>query len=700
MYDYDDEEEDLFGHSPAIGARVNIDFRAELNDEQYAAVTAADGPALVLAGAGSGKTRTLTYRVAYLLTEGIRPEEILLLTFTNKASREMLGRVERLTGVEAHQFLGGTFHHVGGQVLRNFGDCVGIARNYTILDDADSDSLFGEIVRETDPEFLKKKDNPKPKPLKSLISYARNVMRPVEEIARGRYPTNKDVADHLLHFAEEYRETKLRRGLADYDDLLELWLRIMETNEEACAYYQGRFQHVLVDEYQDVNVLQARIVDKIASRHQVMAVGDDAQCIYTWRGADLDQILEFPKRHPDTTIYKIETNYRSSPEILKLANGILDSRSTDRSYTKVLKPSRPHENLPIFVPLMDTFRQADYVLDRVNRLLDQGVGYTDIAILYRAHYHAMDLQMELSRRDIPFVITSGVRFFEQAHIKDVSSQLRFVANPSDLPAFHRFACLLPRIGVKTASKLHKLAETVTKRENISMVQALAHESIVKKIHADSRDDWDALVETLQAVDEAARSSTPAKVVEIAINGWDANYLRNTYDNWSRREEDLESLEEFAGRHDNLSEMLAQLILLSSESGDRVVRPGESCLRLSTIHQAKGLEFPYVFVIGLADGLFPLRRAIDGEGDMEEERRLFYVAATRAEKELFLTFPMLSNQKGTPVRLQMSRFVRELPETQYEVEQPPPSYRSRSGYGGGYGYGRRKGYGGGWGRHRH
>ena len=190
-------------------------------------------------------------------------------------------------------------------------------------------------------------------------------------------------------------------------------------------------------------------------------------------------------------------------------------------------------------------------------------------------------------------------------------------------------------------------------------------------------------------------------MEIAIHGWYADYLRNTYDNWSRREEDLESLEEFASRYDNLSEMLAQLILLSSESGDRVVRPGESCLRLSTIHQAKGLEFPYVFVIGLADGLFPLKRAIDGEGDMEEERRLFYVAATRAEKGLYLTFPMLSNQKGTPVRLQMSRFVRELPETQYEVEQPLPSYRSRSGYGGGgYGYSRKKGPGGSWNRRRH
>ena len=701
MYDYEDEDDDLFGSVPAQSINAEIDFRAELNDDQYRAVTAGNGPALVLAGAGSGKTRTLTYRVAYLLSEGVRPEEILLLTFTNKASREMLDRVEQLTGVGAHQFLGGTFHHVGGQVLRNFGDCVGIARNYTILDDSDSDSLFGEIIRETDPDYLKKKENPKPKPLKNLLSYARNVMRPVHEVAKGRYPSNHEVAERLPHFAEEYTEEKKKRGLADYDDLLELWLKVLETDENACNYYQNRFTQVLVDEYQDVNALQARIVDKIASHHQITAVGDDAQCIYTWRGADLDQILEFPKRHPGTTIYKIETNYRSSPEILKLANGILDSRSLDRSYTKVLKPSRPHESLPIFVPTMDSYQQADFVLERINRLLDQGANYSDIAILYRAHFHAMDLQMELSRRDIPFVITSGVRFFEQAHVKDVSSQLRFVVNPHDLPAFLRFTCLLPRIGEKTSVKLHKLAEKIAGDERISIIEALAHNEMLKKIHSEAREDWESLSQTLKDVWEAANNSTPAKVVEIAVNGWYADYIRYAYDNWSRREDDLESLAEFAGRHDNLSEMLAQLTLLSSESGDRVVRRGESCLRLSTIHQAKGLEFPYVFVIGLADGLFPLKRAIDGEGDMEEERRLFYVAATRAEKGLFLTFPMLSQQKGTPVRMQMSRFVRELPETQYEVEKPRTVQGFNSRYRGNRGFGNGKGgYGKNWGRRRY
>jgi DNA helicase-2/ATP-dependent DNA helicase PcrA len=233
-----------------------------------------------------------------------------------------------------------------------------------------------------------------------------------------------------------------------------------------------------------------------------------------------------------------------------------------------------------------------------------------------------------------------------------------------------------------------------------MVEALATEAVSKKIPADAEEDWDALVETLQAVDEAARTSPPVKVVDLAVNGWYADFIRYTYDNWAHREEDLESLIEFASRYDNLSEMLAELILLSSESGNRVTRSEESCLRLSTIHQAKGLEFPYVFIIGLADGLFPIKRAIDGEGDLEEERRLFYVAATRAEKELFMIFPMLSHQKGTPVRMQLSRFIRELPESHYEVEKPAPSHRSQGNYGrGNQGYGGKPKYGGGWARRR-
>ena len=692
MYDYEDDEDDIFGTPPSVSSSVpSINFKDELNEDQFRAVTASDGPALVLAGAGSGKTRTLTYRVAYLITQGISPEAILLLTFTNKASKQMLERVEQLTGIESRRFLGGTFHHVGGQVLRLFGDTIGLPRNFTILDDGDSDSLLNEIIRDCDPDFFKSKENPKAKPIKGLISYARNILVEVEHVAKGRYPGNVELLSKINSFALHYQNTKLERGLADYDDLLVYWLEVLQNNEEAAQYYQERFSHVLVDEYQDVNSLQAQIVDKIAANHQIMAVGDDAQCIYTWRGADLDQIMSFPERHPDTKIYKIETNYRSSPEILKLANEILENRSSENSYSKILKPSRPHQDLPLVVPTIDTYQQADFILSKVQKLYDCGVNYEDIAILYRSHYHAMELQVELSRRDIPFVITSGLRFFEQAHVKDVAAQLRFVANPKDLTAFFRFACLLPKIGEKTASKLMLLAESISESKNIGLIDSLLNPEVVKKVPKDAKEDWSSLIDTLKNIDTLAATATPAQVVEGAVCGWYEEYLRSTYENWPRREEDLESLIDFAAKYENLAEMLSQLVLLSSESGNRVVKQGESCLRLSTIHQSKGLEFPHVFIIGLADGLFPNRRAIDGESDLEEERRLFYVATTRAERSLHLVFPMLSNQKGTPVRLMQSRFIKEIPDSHYHLHNAHTTF-GRSGKTGWNHFGPGKSYG--------
>lgn len=685
----------MFGTLKPKKSEVGIDFKSELNSDQFQAVTAPFGPALVLAGAGSGKTRTLTYRVAYLLSQGVSPEEILLLTFTNKASKQMLGRVEELTGVSSHRFLGGTFHHVGGQVLRLFGDSIGLPRNFTILDDADSDALLSEVIRDLDPGFFKSKENPKAKPIKGIISFSRNVMVPVEDVAKGRYPSNSELLAKIDSFMRDYQDTKIRRGLADYDDLLVLWLQVLETNKEAARYYQERFSHILVDEYQDVNSLQSKIVDKIAANHQIMAVGDDAQCIYTWRGADIDQILGFPERHPGTQIFKIETNYRSSPEILKFANGILENRKTSENFTKTLKPSQPHQDLPVVVPTIDGYQQSNFVLSKVEQLVDNGICLHDIAILYRAHYHAMELQIELSRRDIPFVITSGLKFFEQAHVKDLVAQLRFVVNPKDSTAFYRFACLLPKVGEKTAAKLLSIAEKIVGEQEVKITAALAHPDLVKKVPADAKEDWAGLVETLRSVEELTGTATPSKVVDEAINGWYQEYLHATYENWPRREEDLESLVDFAGKYDNLAEMLTQLILLSSESGDRVVRPGESCLRLSTIHQSKGLEFQHVFIIGLADGLFPNKRAIDGEGDLEEERRLFYVASTRAERSLHLVFPMLSSQNGTQIRLMQSRFLKELPQTRYELYNvhAQNAFGQQSGYGGKwsqYGGGGRRG----------
>ena len=377
-----------------------IDFKAELNDEQYAAVTAPPGPALVLAGAGSGKTRTLTYRVAYLLHQGVQAYEILLLTFTNKASHEMLERVEDLTGVPRRALWGGTFHSIAQRILRVHGDLVGLKRNYTILDQGEAESILKSVIQATDGKFIKTKNNPKPKVIADLISYARNTCRPPREEADNRYPFLEGMASKIDQFYKAYMKAKLDQQVVDYDDLLEYFLKLLREHPEIRRQYQDRFKHVLVDEFQDTNRLQSDIVDQLAGHHQVMAVGDDAQCIYTWRGADFDNIMQFEERHPGAKIHKIETNYRSSPEILDFANAVLASQPSGLGFSKELRPVKAKRERPYFVPVMDTRGQAKFIIERIEGLIDEGRQLSDIAVLYRAHFQAMDLQMELSRLNI------------------------------------------------------------------------------------------------------------------------------------------------------------------------------------------------------------------------------------------------------------------------------------------------------------
>ncbi|HQU08936.1 MAG TPA: UvrD-helicase domain-containing protein, partial [Opitutales bacterium] len=476
----------------------SIHFESALNEAQLAAVTAPDGPALVLAGAGSGKTRTLTYRVAYLLSQGVQPSQILLLTFTNKAAKEMLGRVEDLTGIPGHHFWGGTFHHIGQKTLRFHGEPVGIGRNFTILDQSDAESLLADCIREDNAAFLRSKDNPKPAVIADLISYARNTQQTLETVVRAR---NSDFVEHTALFQrwkDLYQAKKVAAQTLDYDDLLELWLKLLQSSPQVAHYFQTRFKHVLVDEYQDTNRLQSAIIDTLASRHQIMAVGDDAQCIYTWRGAEVENILTFPERHPGTKIYKIETNYRSSPEILSFANAIeLHTGVLHQEYHKALVPVRPSEEEPLFVACTDTREQAQFIVRQIKSALVEGYNYQDIAILYRAHFQAMDLQMELSRQGIPYVITSGVRFFEQAHVRDLVAQLRFAWNPQDTVAFTRVAALLPQIGSRTAEKLLGIAQTVANKESITIIQALTHTAVLAKVPSEAKEDWTDFCLTLQ-----------------------------------------------------------------------------------------------------------------------------------------------------------------------------------------------------------
>lgn len=649
-----------------------IDFRAELNDEQYAAVTAEPGAALVLAGAGSGKTRTLTYRVAYLLYRGIKPYEILLLTFTNKSATEMLERVEGLTGIGKQKLWGGTFHSIAQRILRIHGESVGLGRNYTILDEGEAEALLKNAINAVDPKFIKGKNNPKPRVVHNLISYARNTCRDVFAEAKDRYPLLPGVADTIAKTYTAYQKTKLEQQVVDYDDLLEHALRLLSEYSEIAAYYQKRFKYILVDEFQDTNRLQSKIVDLLGVHHQIMAVGDDAQCIYTWRGANFDNIMRFTERHPGAVIHKIETNYRSSPQILEFANAVLAAQPSGKGYSKILRAVRPNGDKPYFTPVMDARNQASFIIQRIEGLVDEGRSLSDIAVLYRAHYQAMDLQMELTRRGIDYQITSGVRFFEQAHIRDFTAQLRFASNPSDVSSFIRFVSLLPKVGPKTAERIHAFAKQLAQKQARDFCDVLTADEVLKKVPGDAKEEWPSLAETLRELSHALSSEKPEAVVQIGLDGWYGSYIREVYPNWLERADDLQSLVSFASRFETMEELLAQFVLLASETNDR--SPGESadCLRLTTIHQAKGLEFPVVFIIGLADGLFPLKRTID-EGDLEEERRLFYVAVTRAMEELYLTYPMLNQQGSTVLRLNPSRFVREVDTSHYETLRAAPSH---------------------------
>jgi len=643
-----------------------IDFRGELNDEQYNAVTAAPGPMLVLAGAGSGKTRTLTYRVAYLLSQGVKPGEILLLTFTNKASKEMLHRVQELTGIEPTRFWGGTFHSLGHRALRIYGEAINLTRNFTILDADESESLLKQTVETIDKTFFKDKTHPRSGPLFNVLSLARNTQLSINVTVQQNFPQYDDIKHRFAPIAEAYAKRKQEQNVVDYDDLLELWLKLLNEAPEVADYFAHRFRHVLVDEYQDTNTLQAQIVDKLAAHHQVMAVGDDAQCIYSWRGADFENIMTFEGRHPGTVIHRIETNYRSTPEILALANGVLLAQPVGRHFEKELRPARDHSQKPYVVQTMDDREQAEFIIKRIRSLTeDEGVSANEIAILYRSHFLSLEVQLAFSKAGVPYQITSGVKFFERQHVRDLVALVRFVYNPADTQAWQRVVILLPKIGEKGAQKIHAVALENAQLLKKNLIDVLHTDDVKSKVAKAAREDWDNFCDSLRQVAASMQTDTPAAAIETAIEGWYGDFLKGAYADYVDRFEELKALIGFAGRYEEMQDLLAQIVLLNGETSARQVDSDTEAIKLTTVHQAKGLEYDVVFVVGLADGQFPGRRSIEAD-DVEEERRLFYVAVTRARNELYLCYPKVATRGGPGgMLLQPSRFLMELPTDLYE-----------------------------------
>src|SRR5215210_8163932 len=423
-------------------------YREELNEEQFAVATAPAGAALVIAGAGSGKTRAITYRVAYLIEHGVAPSRVMLATFTNRAAREMLRRVEQLTGGDVRRVWGGTFHRIANLTLRRHASSLGYSENYTILDSEDARDLLSVCVDEAGIDTRARRF-PKPEVLQDIISFANNTDTPIADVVPRRHPYFEPLTQQITRVDRLYAERKRERNVMDYDDLLLNWKRLLEEREEVARIYTEQFEHILVDEYQDTNKLQAEIVDLLAVKNRnVMVVGDDAQSIFAFRGASVEGIYEFPKRYPEARVFRLETNYRSTPEILAVAN--VSIASNRRQFTKTLRAARPSQGLaPALVPCRDADQQAAFVASRLLELRDEGIPLNELAVLYRSHYHSLELQLELTRRGIPYRVRSGMRFFEQAHIKDVVAYLRLVANPRDELAWKRVLRLIPNVGAAT-----------------------------------------------------------------------------------------------------------------------------------------------------------------------------------------------------------------------------------------------------------
>ena len=660
---------------------LQIDYARELNPQQLAAVTAPPGPALVIAGAGSGKTRTLTYRVAYLLEQGIPADRILLLTFTNKAAGEMMRRVADLLGRQLPSLWGGTFHSIGARILRSHADLLGYRRDFTILDRDDAKDLIKTCIAEAGIE-TKGTHFPKPEVLCEIFSLAVNTHKTTAEILEEQFDYFEQITRQVADVQKRYTARKRATNAMDFDDLLALWLRLLQEHAGVREHYQRRFQFILVDEYQDTNKLQSDLIDLLAERHHnVTVVGDDAQSIYAWRGANFQNIFKFPKRHPDAKVFKIETNYRSTPEILKVANAAIAANT--EQFTKELAPARKSGLKPALVTCADAAQQAAFIAQRVAELSEEGVDLNRVAVLYRSHFHALELQLELTKRNIPFSITSGIRFFEQAHIKDATAYLKLVANPQDELAFKRIAQLLPGIGAKGAGIIWKIFSAKMDDGRLKMGKKLldpdkpqtpdarrqtlaaALQKCSQSIPQKAATAWKQLVETVSQLEDETTRNSAAKMLRIVMDAGYDDYLKENFANYRNRLEDLEQLAVFAFQFGSVEDFLTQLALLTNveaEDGDTANRDADR-IRLSTIHQAKGLEFDVLFVIMLCDGLFPSARSMETDEGEEEERRLFYVAITRAKNELYLCYPLERasfSKSGGDTMQQPSRFLSEIP----------------------------------------
>ena len=649
-----------------------IDFANVLNPEQCAAATAPDGPMLVLAAAGTGKTRTLVHRVAYLVERGVPPERILLLTFTNRAAREMLERAETLVpgmgGVWS-----GTFHHVCARFLRQYGASLGYKPGFAILDEDDQKKIMGQCVKE---RVKQVKDFPKKEFLLKLVSDAANGQRPLEKVVQGWQTKTALDAPLVLDVCRAYEAKKKELGAMDFDDLLVNGLRLLTENDRVRDFLQEHFLHVLVDEYQDTNTIQSQFTDILAAKHRnIMVVGDDFQCIYTWRGAQFENIMNFPSRWDGCRIVKLERNYRSVAPILDVANCVM--KDVQHQFEKTLRPFRADAApKPRLYHVYDGRAQAEAILRLVDAMRRNGIAYKDVAILYRSHYTSIDIQMALTRSRVPFRITSGVGVFEQLHVKDVLAFLRLCVDPTSELSFLRLVALLPGVGETSARKYWSRLGG-----SFDTANPMARMDLDALMCAKGKAGWAKIAEAFARAPAHLAAHEDRLLIEDFTQLFYADHLRAALepeDAASRLEDLGELMAQIATAPGGLRQFLDEVSLMTNL--DAKARDGlpEDHLTLTTVHQAKGMEWPVVILPWLSETVFPSARAVE-EGNLAEERRLFYVAVTRARDRLYLCAPRAKKTAdGGLYPVEPSLFVQEIPKALVEEQT---LYSTDRGFGG-------------------
>ncbi|MFL6281548.1 MAG: UvrD-helicase domain-containing protein [Pyrinomonadaceae bacterium] len=639
------------------GAR-GIDYERELNEAQLRAVTTTEGPLIIVAGAGTGKTRTLVYRVARLIESGVRPESVLLLTFTRRAAQSMLARAAGLADSRCQRVSGGTFHSLGHGVLRKYPEAAGVQRNFTVLDPSDTEDLIDLLRRQM--HLTRDRHFPRKRTICAIFSMIVNKVLPLEDVLKLSYPHFLDERRTLEEMYRAFEEFKRARHLLTYDDLLVRFREALEGSAELCRALSEQYRYVMVDEYQDTNKLQAQIVRLLAATHDnVAVVGDECQSIFSFRGASHRNMLEFPQLFPSAQVIKLEENFRSTQPILDLANAIINEAEGGygkQLFSRVDDRGEP----PLAVSARDENEQSRFVAERIWELREEGVPLQEIAVLFRAGSHSFDLEIELAKHGIPFRKYGGIKFAESAHVKDALSFLRVVSNPSDTLSWFRALKLLDGVGDATVNQILEHLGVELREFRASK----SKEALFRKLHKfPARAGYkEQLVKLTRLLGNLVTEKSPGAQLSAVLRFY-RPVLKARYDDHPRRARDLEHLQSIAKRYKSSSELLADVALDPSDAAQSDGRArGSGYVTLSTVHSAKGLEWDALFIIWMTDGWFPSSRSYDEFEDLEEERRLLYVAATRAKRHLYLVYPTnvyrASDGETSPT---VSRFLEPIPD---------------------------------------